>query len=117
MGAGTDPRLTSVLQLGTGSATAVGQYLGPERRLSALLEPLRHAGASVTTGSSSYAALQVSWGNGRTTPRTRFSAKSHYVRKRLPGRVRNALLAELARGSGVPGLGNGRSSSTPTAAR
>ena len=37
----------------------------------------------------------------------RFSAKSHYVRKRLPGRVRDALLAELARGGGVPGLGTG----------
>ncbi len=103
----TDPRLTSVLQLGTGSATAVGQYLGSERRLSALLGPLRRAGASVSTGSSSYAALQVHWGNGRTTPRTRFSAKSHYVRERLPGRVRHALLAELARGGSVAGLAHG----------
>jgi FAD/FMN-containing dehydrogenase len=103
----TDPRLTSVLQLGPGSATAVGQYLGSEARLSALLGPLRRAGASVSTGRSSYAALQVHWGNGRTTPRTRFSAKSHYVRKRLPGRVRDALLAELARGRGVAGLAHG----------
>jgi len=104
----TDPRLTSVLQLGTGSATAVGQYLGSETRLAGLLGPLRRAGATVTTGSSSYAALQVRWGNGRTTPRTTFSAKSHYVRERLPGRVRDALLAELARGAGVAGLGNGQ---------
>ena len=29
------------------------------------------------------------------------------MRKRLPGRVRDALLAELARGDGVPGLGTG----------
>ena len=29
------------------------------------------------------------------------------MRKRLPGRVRDALLAELARGGGVPGLGTG----------
>ena len=47
------------------------------------------------------------WGNGRATPRTRFSAKSHYVRKRLSGHVRDALLAELARGGEVAGLGNG----------
>lgn len=103
----TDPRLTSVLQLGTGSATAVGQYLGPEARLAGLLGPLRRAGASVTTGSSGYGAMQVHWGNGRTTPRTTFSAKSHYVRTRLPGHVRDALLAELARGGGVAGLGTG----------
>jgi FAD/FMN-containing dehydrogenase len=103
----TDPRLTSVLQLGTGSATAVGQYLGTERTLSSLLAPLRRAGASVTTGSASYAALQVRWGNGRTTPRTTFSAKSHYVRRSLPSRARHALLAELARGGSVAGLGSG----------
>ena len=103
----TDPRLTSVLQLGTRSATAVGQYLGSEARLAGLLGPLRRAGASVRTAGSGYAALQVFWGNGRTTPRTRFSAKSHYVRKRLPGHVRDALLAELARGGAVAGLGSG----------
>ncbi len=103
----TDPKLTSVLQLGTGSAAAIGQYLGSERALSALLGPLRRAGASVTTGSASYAALQVRWGNGRTTPRTTFSAKSHYVRKDLPGHVRDTLLAELARGGSVAGLGTG----------
>jgi FAD/FMN-containing dehydrogenase len=103
----TDPKLTSVLQLGTGSAHALGQYLGSERRMSALLGPLRRAGATITTGSSSYAALQVRWGNGRTTPRTTFSAKSHYVRKRLAGHVRDALLAELARGGSVAGLGTG----------
>jgi FAD/FMN-containing dehydrogenase len=103
----TDPKLTSVLQLGTGSATAVGQYLGSERALASLLGPLRRAGASVTTASAGYAALQVRWGNGRTTPRTTFSAKSHYVRERLPGRVRDALLAELARGGSVAGLGSG----------
>jgi FAD/FMN-containing dehydrogenase len=96
-----------VLQLGTGSATAVGQYLGAERTLSSLLAPLRRAGASVTTGSASYAALQVRWGNGRTTPRTTFSAKSHYVRRSLPSRVRHALLGELARGGSVAGLGSG----------
>jgi FAD/FMN-containing dehydrogenase len=103
----TDPRLTSVLQLGTGSAAALGQYLGSERRMSALLGPLRRAGATITTGSAGYAALQVRWANGRTTPRTTFSAKSHYVRERLPGRVRDALLAELARGGSVAGLGSG----------
>jgi FAD/FMN-containing dehydrogenase len=103
----TDPRLTSVLQLGTGSATAVGQFLGSEARLAGLLAPLRRAGASVTTASSGYGAMQVHWGNGRTTPRTTFSAKSHYVRKSLPGHVRSALLAELARGSAVAGLGTG----------
>ena len=38
------------------------------------------------------------WGNGRTTPRTRFSAKSHYVARNLPAHAREALVAELARG-------------------
>jgi FAD/FMN-containing dehydrogenase len=103
----TDPELTSVLQLGTGSAAAVGQYLGPQHRLDRLLGPLRRAGASVTTGRSGYAALQVRWGNGRSTPRTTFSAKSHYVRAPLPARVRDALVAELHRGARVAGLGTG----------
>jgi FAD/FMN-containing dehydrogenase len=103
----TDPRLTSILQLGPHSATAVGQYLGSEARLARLLGPLRRAGASVRTAGSGYAALQVFWGGGRTTPRTRFSAKSQYVRERLPGHVRDALLAELARGGAVAGLSSG----------
>jgi FAD/FMN-containing dehydrogenase len=104
----TDPRLTSVLTLGAnGSAQSAGQYLGSEARLGALLGPLRSAGASVRTGTSSYGALQVRWGNGRTTPRTTFSAKSHYVRRSLPGPARSELLAALARGGAVPGLETG----------
>src|SRR3954447_24989961 len=102
-----DPALTSVLQLGTAGAAAVGQYLGPQGRLDRALAPLRRAGASVTTGRSGYAALQVGWGNGRSTPRTTFSAKSHYVGTPPPARAPDALLAELHRGGGVAGLGTG----------
>ena len=93
-----DPRLTALLQLGSNGAVAVlGQYLGSESQLSALLGPLRRAGASLTTGTSAYGPLQVRWANGRTSPRTAFSAKSHYVARPLPARARRALAAELAR--------------------
>ncbi len=104
----TDPALTSVMTIGANrSATVVGQYLGPEARLGALLGPLRAAGASVSTGSASYAALQLRWGNGRRSPRTRFSAKSDYVREPLSSGARAALLGELERGGGVAGLETG----------
>jgi FAD/FMN-containing dehydrogenase len=102
----TDAALTSLLQLGTnGSVAVLGQHLGSEAALDRLLGPLRRAGASLTTGSSAYGPLQVRWANGRTTPRTRFSAKSHYVAHGLPARARDALVAELARGA--PGLETG----------
>jgi len=102
----TDPRLTSLLQLGSGGgATVLGQHLGSEAELSRLLAPLRRAGASLTTGTSAYGPLQVRWANGRTTPRTRFSAKSHYVPHLLPAHTRAALLAEFARTPA--GLDNG----------
>ena len=101
-----DPKLTSLLQLGSGGGVSVlGQYLGSEAELGRQLGPLRRAGASLTTGTSAYGPLQVRWANGRTTPRTRFSAKSHYVAHGLPGRTRDALLAEFARHPA--GLDNG----------
>jgi hypothetical protein len=93
----TDPRLTALLQLGPGEVTVLGQFLGPEAELTRLLAPLRRAGASLTTGTSAYGPLQVRWGNGRTTPRTSFSAKSHYVPHGLPAHTRERLAAELAR--------------------
>jgi FAD/FMN-containing dehydrogenase len=94
----TDPRLTALLQLGSnGAIDVLGQYLGSEAELGRLLGPLRRAGASLTTGTSAYGPLQVRWGNGRTTPRTSFSAKSHYVPHALPAHARERLVAELAR--------------------
>jgi FAD/FMN-containing dehydrogenase len=102
----TDPRLTALLQLGSdGGVTVLGQHLGSEAELNRLLGPLRRAGASLTTGTSAYGPLQVRWANGRTTPRTRFSAKSHYVARDLPARTRDALLAAFARRPA--GLDNG----------
>jgi FAD/FMN-containing dehydrogenase len=96
----TDPALTSLLQLGAnGSVTVLGQHLGSEAELGRLLGPLRRAGASLTTGTSAYGPLQVRWANGRTSPRTAFSAKSHYVARALPARAREKLLAELRRSS------------------
>ena len=84
---------------------AVPRLRGPARR------PARAAAARRRVGDAPAARAtprsRSAGATGRTTPRTRFSAKSHYVRKRLPGRVRDALLAELARGGGVAGLGNG----------
>jgi len=94
----TDPKLTALLQLGSdGAVNVLGQYLGSEAELSRLLGPLRRAGASLTTGTSAYGPLQVRWANGRTSPRTRFSAKSHYVPHALPAHTRERLAAELAR--------------------
>ena len=85
----TDPRLTALLQLGSdGGVNVLGQHLGSEAELGRLLGPLRRAGASLTTGTSAYGPLQVRWANGRTTPRTRFSAKSHYVPHALPAHTR-----------------------------
>jgi FAD/FMN-containing dehydrogenase len=94
----TDPRLTALLQLGSdGGVNVLGQHLGSEAELSRLLGPLRRAGASLTTGTSAYGPLQVRWANGRTSPRTGFSAKSHYVPHALPAHARERLVAELAR--------------------
>jgi FAD/FMN-containing dehydrogenase len=93
----TDSRLTALLQLGSdGAVNVLGQHLGSEAELSRLLGPLRRAGARLTTGTSAYGALQVRWAGGRTTPRTRFSAKSHYVPHLLPADTRGRLLAAFA---------------------
>jgi hypothetical protein len=92
-----DPRLTALLQIGNGSVSVLGQYLGSEAQLNASLGPLRRAGASLTTGTSAYGPLQLRWANGRTSPRSSFSAKSHYMSRALPARAREALAAELAR--------------------
>jgi FAD/FMN-containing dehydrogenase len=102
----TDPRLTALLQLGSaGQVSVLGQHLGSEAELNRLLGPLRRAGASLTTGTSAYGPLQVRWANGRTTPRTRFSAKSHYIPHLLPAHTRARLLTEFSRLP--PGLDNG----------
>ena len=102
----TDPQLTSLLQLGSdGAVNVLGQHLGSEAELGRLLAPLRRAGASLTTGTAAYGPLQVRWANGRTTPRTTFSAKSHYVRHGLPAGTRAALLREFA--ARPAGLDNG----------
>ena len=103
--------LTSLLQLGSnGSVDVLGQYLGSEAQLDANLGPLRRAGASLTTGTSAYGPLQVRWANGRTSPRTTFSAKSHYVTRALPR-------APARRCSPSSRAAAAASSSTPTAAR
>ena len=104
----TDPRLTSVLQLGTGSATAIGQYLGSERRLAGLLGA---AAARGRVGDHRQRRLRRAagpLGQRAHDARARRSRPSRTTsRERLPGRVRDALLAELARGGGVAGLGTG----------
>jgi FAD/FMN-containing dehydrogenase len=92
--------LFSICALETGSSEprvqAFGQFMGPQRKLPALLKPLaRVAGFRLTLGSSSYLDAQLRWAGclGKTlaqchligdTPagtlrRARFAAKSDYV--------------------------------------
>jgi hypothetical protein len=112
----TTGRLTSILSLATGGSgptvTALGQYFGSVAQLRALVRPLsRVAGAQLSTGSSSYFALQKRWAGcsdestaachtegtapGGELPRARFAAKSDYVAQPLSGAGRTAMLGAV----------------------
>jgi FAD/FMN-containing dehydrogenase len=114
--------LTSILSLATGAGqpvvTVEGQYFGSETKLRQIITPLMAiGGASLTTGTSDYLALQRRWAGclhgslaachtvratpGGTLPRTRFAAKSDYVAKPLSAAARARLvhLVEQRQGS------------------
>jgi FAD/FMN-containing dehydrogenase len=114
----TTGRLTSIFSLGTGASgpvvTALGQYFGSAAQLRALVRPLNAvAGARLSTGTSSYFALQKRWAGcatrsttachttgtepGGRLPRARFAAKSDYVAQPLSSAGRAAMVAAIER--------------------
>jgi FAD/FMN-containing dehydrogenase len=115
------PALTSIFSLGTtgGSGTprvaALGQYFGGETALRRLIRPLtRVAGASLSSGSSSYFSLVERWagclGDFETchrSTRSRFFAKSDYFDRRLGPRGRAIMIDWIERRQRNPSLGSG----------
>ena len=116
------PALTSILSLGTTGGSgpprvaAVGQYFGDLARLRRLVAPLtRVAGASLSSGSSSYLSLVLRWAGcldgglaacHRST-RSSFFAKSDYFDKRLGPRGRAIMIDWIERRQRNPSLGSG----------
>jgi FAD/FMN-containing dehydrogenase len=116
------PALTSIFSLGTtgGSGTprvaAVGQYFGELAALRRLLRPLtRVAGASLSSGSSSYFSLVLRWAGcldgglaacHRST-RSRFLARSDYFDRQLGPRGRAIMIHGIERRQRNPSLGSG----------
>jgi FAD/FMN-containing dehydrogenase len=114
--------LTSIFSLGTtgGSGSprvaAVGQYFGELGALRRLVRPLtRVAGASLSSGSSSYFSLVLRWAGcldggfaacHRST-RSSFFAKSDYFDKRLGPRGRAIMIDWIERRQRNPSLGSG----------
>jgi FAD/FMN-containing dehydrogenase len=119
---GAPPALTSILSLGTtgGAGTprvsALGQYFGSESALRRLVQPLtRVAGASLSTGSSSYFTMVLRWAGcldgglpacHRST-RSSFYAKSDYFDKRIGPRGRAKMIDWIERRQRTPSLGSG----------
>ena len=116
------PALTSIFSLGTtgGSGSprvaAVGQYLGDLAKLRRLVTPLtRVAGASLSSGSSSYFSLVLRWAGcldgGLTachrSTRSSFFAKSDYFDRRLGPRGRAKMIDWIERRQRNPALGSG----------
>jgi FAD/FMN-containing dehydrogenase len=104
--------LTSVFSLGTTggaaepSATAAGQFYGPEARLRRLIGPLaRVSGASVSTGTDSTMGLVGRWAGGGG--RARFRAKSDYFDEPLPPRARDLMIDWIERRQRTPAQGSG----------
>ncbi|HEX5896926.1 MAG TPA: FAD-binding oxidoreductase [Thermoleophilaceae bacterium] len=116
------PALTSIFSLGTtgGSGSprvaALGQYFGDVGALRRLVRPLtRVAGASLSSGSSSYFSLVLRWagclGSGfaacHRSTRSSFFAKSDYFDKRLGPRGRAIMIDWIERRQRNPSLGSG----------
>ena len=95
---------------------AVGQYFGDLAKLRRLVGPLtRVAGASLSSGSSSYFSLVLRWAGcldggfaacHRST-RSSFFAKSDYFHKRLGPRGRATMIDWIERRQRNPSLGSG----------
>ena len=116
------PALTSIFSLGTTGGSgpprvaAVGQYLGDLAKLRRLVRPLTGvAGASLSSGSSSYFSLVLRWAGcldgglaacHRST-RSSFHAKSDYFDKRLGPRGRATMIDWIERRQHNPSLGSG----------
>jgi FAD/FMN-containing dehydrogenase len=118
-------QISSIFHLDGGAgALAVsvdGQYFGPEGDLAGLLAPLRVGGASISTGTLGYQALQQLWAGcahqslaschtegtrpGGTLMRQSFNAKSDYVTKQFPAAARNALISAAESRASSPGSG------------
>jgi FAD/FMN-containing dehydrogenase len=100
--------LTSILTLTASSASAFGQFFGSEAQLRRLVRPLsRVPGASLSTGTSGYLALQRRWAgcaDGGLAAcldyqRSAFAASSVYVARRLSARGRRAFLEATEEGA------------------
>lgn len=116
------PALTSILSLGTTGGTgsprvaALGQYFGELPALRRLVRPLtRVAGASLSSGSSSYFSLVLRWagcldGGFRAchaSTRSSFFAKSDYFDRQLGPRGRATMVDWIERRQRNPSLGSG----------
>jgi len=108
---GAPDALTAICTLTTTSAAAFGQFLGSEAQLRRLVAPLaRIGGASMSTGTSGFLALQRRWAgcaegesvaSCRAVSRTTFHASSVYVARRLDADARRAFLAAAGTGAGL----------------
>ncbi len=100
--------LTAIFTLTASSATAFGQFLGSEAELRRIVRPLtRVPGASLSTGTSGYLALQRRWAgcaDGGLAAchdylRSAFAASSIYVARRLSAAGRRAFLEAAEEGT------------------
>jgi FAD/FMN-containing dehydrogenase len=116
------PALTSILSLGTtGGAgsprvAALGQYFGEVGALRRLLRPLtRVAGASLSTGSSSYFTMVLRWAGCldggfaacKRSTRSAFHAKSDYFGEPAGPAGRARMIDSIERRQRTPSLGSG----------
>jgi FAD/FMN-containing dehydrogenase len=105
---GAPDGLTAILVLTASTATAFGQFLGSEARLRTIVRPLaRVPGASLTTGTSDYLALQRRWAGCadgglaacHAYRRSAFAASSIYVADPLSAAGRRAFLEAAEEGA------------------
>jgi FAD/FMN-containing dehydrogenase len=105
---GAPADLTSILTLEASSAAAFGQFFGSQAALRRLVRPLaRVPGASLTTGTAGYLALQRRWAgcaDGGLAAcsdyqRSAFAASSVYFAQRLSAAGRRAFLDATEQGA------------------
>jgi FAD/FMN-containing dehydrogenase len=107
---GAPHALTSIFTVpgGSGSVTALGQYLGSESALRRLVAPLANIrGARLRTGTSGYLALQRRWAGCadgglaacHRDQRSLFAGSSVYVAKRLAAAARADVLSAAGTGA------------------
>jgi FAD/FMN-containing dehydrogenase len=95
---GAPDDLTAIFTLTSSSASAFGQFLGSEAELRRIVRPLgRVPGASVSTGTSGYLALQRRWagcsdGGCHDFEPSAFVGSSIYVARQLSSAARRAFL-------------------------